>query len=89
VLIKPKAKPAVRSRTLWFNTLMVFAAGSVIISDILELAYSVGLTVPEKMMMWVLFGVGLVNIALRYRTDCPIGSGESGDHLPQGTTMRR
>lgn len=66
-------KPAARSRTLWLNGVTVLAAGSMIVAETLDLAFSVGLTLPEELTMWALFAVGLVNILLRFLTRTPIG----------------
>jgi N-acetyl-anhydromuramyl-L-alanine amidase AmpD len=68
----PTAKTPVCSRTLWLNGLTVLAASGVIVGETLDLAFSVGLTMPEELAMWALFGVGVVNIVLRYQTACPI-----------------
>lgn len=70
-----RAKPAVCSRTLWVNALTVLAAGSVIAAETLDLAFSVGMSVPEEITMWVLFAIGAVNILLRFQTTCPIAVG--------------
>ena len=82
------AKPVLCSRTLWLNGLTVLAAGSVIVGEILDLTFSVGLTLPDEITMWALVGVGVVNIVLRFRTTCPIGSDEGIDRSPAGTTIR-
>jgi hypothetical protein len=66
-------KPFLCSRTLWLNGLAVLAAGSVILGEALDLAYSVGLSLPKEITTWALFGIGLVNILLRFQTRCPIG----------------
>jgi N-acetyl-anhydromuramyl-L-alanine amidase AmpD len=81
-------KPVLCSRIIWLNGLTVLAAGSVIVGETLDLAFSVGITVPETITMWALFCVGLVNIVLRFQTTCPIGSSECADPLPPVTTIR-
>jgi N-acetylmuramoyl-L-alanine amidase len=70
----PACKGPACSRTLWVNGMTVLAAGSVIIGDALDLAFSVGLTLPKEITMWALFGVGMVNILLRLETSVPIGT---------------
>ena len=72
-------KSALCSRTLWLNGLAVLAAGSLILGETLDLAVSVGINVPHEMTVWALFGIGMVNIILRFQTRCPIGRGESAD----------
>lgn len=67
-------KPAVRSRTIWLNGLTVLAAAGALLGETLKLAFWVGLNIPEKVTMWALFAVGLVNILLRFGTSQPIGS---------------
>jgi N-acetyl-anhydromuramyl-L-alanine amidase AmpD len=69
---RPVLKPMRCSRTLWANALTMLAAGSVIISESLDLATSVGLTVSERLTMWALFAAGFVNILLRLDTSCPV-----------------
>jgi hypothetical protein len=81
-------KPALCSRTIWLNGLTVLAAGSVIVGETLDLAFSIGLTVPEQITMWALFGVGVVNIILRFHTTCPIGSGENIERARPKATIR-
>lgn len=66
------AKPVVRSRTFWLNALTVFAAGGAIIGETLDLAFFVGLAVPQEITTWALFCVGVVNIVLRFSTTRPI-----------------
>ena len=74
VAVAGAGKSALCSRTIWLNGLTVLAAGAVIIGETLDLAFSVGLSVPEEITMWALFAMGVVNILLRYSTTCPIGS---------------
>ena len=81
-------KPALRSRTLWINGLAVLASGSVIVGDVLDLAHSVGLTLPQEVTMWALFGIGLVNILLRFQTTGPIGSGQGVEGTYPEATIR-
>ena len=81
-------KPALRSRTIWLNGLTVLASGSVIVGDVLDLAYAVGLTLPQEVTMWALFGIGLVNILLRFHTTAPIGSGHGIDGSYPEATIR-
>jgi hypothetical protein len=69
------AKPVLCSRTLWLNGLTVLATGSLIIGESLDLAFAMGLSFPQEITMWILFAVGVVNIALRFQTICPVGSG--------------
>jgi N-acetylmuramoyl-L-alanine amidase len=69
-----RSKPVLASRTVWANGLTVLAAGSVLIADTVDLATSVGMSVPEWLAMWALFAIGLVNILLRFETTCPVGS---------------
>lgn len=66
------AKHVTRSRTFWLNVLTVLAAGGAIIAQTLELAFWVGLTLPEEITMWALFCVGVVNIVLRFSTTRPV-----------------
>jgi hypothetical protein len=68
-----RAKPVLASRTVWANGITVAAAGAVLIGDAVDLATSVGMTVPEWLAMWALFAIGLVNILLRFETTCPVG----------------
>ena len=84
---RPRGKPAVRSRTLWLNGLTVIAAGSVIVGEILDLAFRVGLSLPEEITMWALFGVGVINIVLRFQTTCPVGGGESAGQPAVATAV--
>jgi hypothetical protein len=77
---KPLPKPVFCSRTLWLNGLTVLAAGGALIGDTLDLAFSVGLYLPKEVTTWALFGVGMVNILLRFQTRCPI----SGGHHKEG-----
>ena len=74
-------KPAARSRTLWLNGVTVLAAGSMIVAEMLDLAFAVGLTLPEELTMWALFAVGLVNIVLRFLTSTPIGRQAAPGHV--------
>lgn len=85
-VITPKS--ALCSRTLWLNGLTVLAAGSVIVGEILDLTFSVGLTLPDEITMWALFGMGVVNIVLRFQTTCPVGSGQNVERVPNDTTIR-
>ena len=73
VLLKPEPKPAIRSRTLWINGLTVLVTAALIVSEILKLAFSIGITLPSQITLWALFFLGVVNIILRYQTSCPIG----------------
>ena len=79
------AKKPLFSRTLWLNGLTVLAAGSVIIGEALDLAFSVGLSLPREITMWALFSMGMVNILLRFQTTCPIGC-DHGDGAPAEAT---
>lgn len=89
VVITPKAKPVMHSRTFWVNALTVLATGSVIVSETLDLAFKLGLTPQEQITLWVLFAVGTVNIILRFQTNCPIGStSETVERSLQKATMR-
>jgi N-acetyl-anhydromuramyl-L-alanine amidase AmpD len=72
--------------SLWLNGLTVLAAGSVIVGETLDLAFSVGFSVPEAITMWVLFGVGVVNIIIRHKTIC--GGSQSVHPSPPEATMR-
>ncbi len=67
------AKPLLRSRTLWLNALTVLAAAGALMADALDLMQRIGITLPEQVVMWALFGVGLLNILLRLRTTQPLG----------------
>lgn len=71
VAIAPK--PVLCSRTVWLNGLTVLAAGGVIIGEVLDLAFWIGLNPPQQFTMWILFGLGIVNILLRFQTSCPVG----------------
>jgi hypothetical protein len=77
-----KPKPVIRSRTVWLNALTVFAAAGVLLDETLDLAFTIGFTMPEEIVMWVLFSVGVVNIILRFQTTCPLGCSGSLDHSP-------
>ena len=68
-----RGKPMACSRTIWLNGLTMLAAGSIIVSETLDVASSVGFIVPKDFTMWVLLAVGFVNILLRLQTTCPIG----------------
>jgi hypothetical protein len=81
-------KPVIRSRTIWLNGLTIIAAGSMIVDQTLDLAFRVGLTVPERVTMWALMGVGMVNIILRFQTNCPLGNCDCVDHSPQARLSR-
>ena len=81
-------KPIVCSRTLWLNGLTVLATGSVIVGETLDLAFSVGITLPEQITIWALFCIGMVNIVLRFQTTCPIGGSEGVERSPPGTMVR-
>jgi hypothetical protein len=70
-------KSATRSRTVWLNGLTVLAAGSVILADTFELAYWVGINVPEDVVEWALLSLGAANIVLRFRTTRPLGRVQS------------
>ena len=72
IVIKPKAKPALQSRTLWLNGLTVLATGSVLLGDVLDVQYSLNLDVPQGIVLWVLLGIGVLNLLLRFQTTCPI-----------------
>ena len=63
-----RAKPVPSRRTLWLNGLTLLATGSVIVGDTLDLAFWVGLSLPEEITMWALFGISVVNIGLRLRS---------------------
>lgn len=67
-----RPKPMVRSRTLWLNGLMVLAAAGAIVIDTLHLAPVFGLDLPDTVVIWLLFGVALVNIVLRFSTTQPL-----------------
>jgi N-acetylmuramoyl-L-alanine amidase len=71
------AKPVLCSRTIWLNGVTVLAAGAVIVGEALDLAYSVGLTIPQEITMWALFGIGMVNFLLRFETKCPVSSNKN------------
>ena len=88
VVIQPTPKPILRSRTFWFNALTMLCAASLIISEVLDLAFSLGLTPPQEITLWLLFAVGTLNIILRYRTNCPIGSHENIDQSLRRPTLR-
>lgn len=81
-------KPVLCSKTIWLNGLTMLAAGTVLIGDFMDLAFEVGMTVPEEITMWLLFGVGVVNIVLRFRTSCPIGTCECEEHPPAEAKVR-
>jgi hypothetical protein len=66
------AKPVLHSRTFWLNVLTVLAAGGAIVGQMLDLAFWVGLPLPEEVIMWALFGVGALNIVLRFSTTRPL-----------------
>lgn len=88
VVIQPRFKPIMKSRTFWFNAMTVLATGAVIASDVLDLAFSLGLTPQEEITLWVLFAIGTVNIILRFQTTCPIGSPETINRSLNKATMR-
>lgn len=67
-----RAKPMVRSRTLWLNGLMVLAAAGAILVDTLHLAPVLGLELSDRITIWVLIGVAVVNIVLRFSTTQPL-----------------
>jgi N-acetylmuramoyl-L-alanine amidase len=69
---KHPAKPLLRSRTIWWNALTVLAAIAAIVGETLHLAFWVGFTVPERVTVWALFVVGVINIVLRFWTTQPI-----------------
>ena len=75
-------KPLVRSRTFWLNVLTVAAASGAIIGQTLELAFSVGFTVPEQVMTWALFAVGVINIVLRFSTTRPVCMNPNTQRMP-------
>jgi hypothetical protein len=66
------AKPMTHSRTFWLNVLTVLAAGSAIVGQMLDLAFWVGLPLPDEVIMWVLFCVGALNVVLRFSTTRPL-----------------
>jgi hypothetical protein len=61
-------KSAACACTLWLNWVTVLAAAGMLVAESLDLASSVGLTIPEEVTMWALFAVGLVNIILRLQS---------------------
>jgi N-acetyl-anhydromuramyl-L-alanine amidase AmpD len=76
--------------SLWLNALTVLAAGSMIVSETLDLAFTIGFSVPEELTMWTLFGVGLVNIGLRYKTMCGlVNNGQGVPPLPEAASHMR
>ena len=78
-----------RSRTLWLNGVTALAAGTVLMGDALDLAFSVGLNVPKELTKWILFGIGILNIILRLRTSQPVAcSQRSEPSLEEGGTIR-
>ena len=81
------AKPVLQSRTLWLNAMMVLAAGSLLVNDTLDLAHKVGIQLPEVVMKWVLFCVGVVNIILRLRTTQPLGCNQDQQHASPTPAM--
>jgi hypothetical protein len=83
-----RPKPVLRSRTLWLNGLTVIAAGGMLTGEALDLANRVGIILPEDLTKWALFGVGLVNIVLRFRTTRPLTCGPSVPRSPLEATMR-
>jgi N-acetylmuramoyl-L-alanine amidase len=66
------AKPVMHSRTFWLNILTVLAAAGAIAGQMLDLAFWVGLPLPEEVIMWALFCVGALNILLRFSTTRPL-----------------
>jgi N-acetylmuramoyl-L-alanine amidase len=82
-------KRALYSRTLWINGMTVLAAGGMLASQTLELANTVGITVPEVLTKWALFGVGLVNIVLRLRTTQPLTCNQGVGNTPAQTAALR
>ena len=66
------AKPVMHSRTFWLNILTVLAAGAAIAGQMLDLAFWVGLPLPDEVVMWALFCVGALNILLRFSTTRPL-----------------
>ena len=82
-------KRALYSRTLWINGMTVLAAGGMLAAQTLELANRVGITLPEVLTKWALFGVGLVNIVLRLRTTQPLTCNQGIDRPPAETAAQR
>lgn len=70
---RKKAKPAVRSRTIWVNGSTVLAALAMLVTAALDLVQD-GLALTSDVARWALFCVGLLNIFLRFQTTCPVGS---------------
>jgi len=75
VLVKAKPKSPLCSRTVWLNGLTVLVTGTLILGEVLDLAFSIGITLPQELTVWALFAIGVVNIILRFHTSCPLGSG--------------
>jgi N-acetyl-anhydromuramyl-L-alanine amidase AmpD len=73
----PAPKSALRSRILWLNGLTVLAAAGAIVSETFELTFGLGVTVPQEVTTWALFGVGVVNIVLRFATTRPLGRSQN------------
>jgi hypothetical protein len=63
----PAKKSAAKRRAFWVNALTVLATAVVLLQDSLDLAFSVGLTLPDEITRWLLVGIGMVNIMLRYQ----------------------
>ena len=72
-------KPALKSRTLWLNTVTVLAGAGMLLSNGLDVAHRVGLHLPEQLTNWALFFVGILNIVLRWRTSRPITCSDNVD----------
>jgi hypothetical protein len=65
-------KRILQSRTVWVNGLMVIACIGALIGDSLDLAFRLGITLPEHVTKWALFVVGIVNIIFRLRMTQPL-----------------
>lgn len=85
---RPARKRILCSRTLWVNGVAVLAAAIVMIAEGLDLLHGFGFPLPKDHATWALFGVGLVNMLLRFGTTCPVGTGLNVRDAPPVTALQ-
>jgi N-acetylmuramoyl-L-alanine amidase len=83
------SKPVLYSRTLWLAGMTVLVSGGMLASEALDTAQRAGVTLPEEITKWALFGVGLVNIVLRFRTTQPLTCGQNIDRSHSEVMVER
>jgi len=83
------AKPLLKSRTLWLNTLTLLAAVPLFAGDTFDLAHRTGITLPPEIVKWALFVLGLLNILLRLRTSQPLTCGKDSPCPPADVPIGR